>query len=353
MLFMLVSLTTGAAALATTDALIALVKGELRSPSSYLLRDRFGGAARIEEACRELESASPTPAWPRDLMVLDGRWRLLYSSSLALPLPPVDPLLSAVESLPLAPRDVEQCIDVVDRRVVNVVSLAPWPAGPADFMAALPVIGETLATLQKSAVTLELDHTFTVEGEGGSSGGARKAAAGSVVELRLEEVRRTLSTGGADGDVLDTSGLDMLNPQVRSAVRQQQQQQQQGSGDELLLGLIPKESKYSLPAPLSLLAAGGFDTPYADARVRISRSTGGVAGSALGELRIFERVGDASGPTIYSSWEEEEDALAAAAAAGETLPTWDDRWQEGGFDEAEAMDFADDPAYDDNGMPDA
>lgn len=50
-----------------------------------------------------------------------------------------------------------------------------------------------------------------------------------------------------------------------------------------------------------------------------------------------------------SLWQE--DALAAAAAAGEDLSTFDDRWQEGGFDEAEAMDFSGD--YDDYGAPDS
>ena len=44
--------------------------------------------------------------------------------------------------------------------------------------------------------------------------------------------------------------------------------------------------------------------------------------------------------------------LAEAAARGEELAAIDDRWQEGGFDEAEAMDF--DGDYDDDGgMPDS
>ena len=78
----------------------------------------------------------------------------------------------------------------------------------------------------------------------------------------------------------------------------------------------------------------------------------GLHGGPLGELRIFERVGEARAEQkVYATWQEEEDALAAAAAAGKELGTYDDRWQEGGFDEAEAMDFAGD--YEDFGMPDS
>ena len=68
------------------------------------------------------------------------------------------------------------------------------------------------------------------------------------------------------------------------------------------------------------------------ARVAISR---GAAVGPLRELRVFERVG-AAGKKVYASWQEEEDALAEAAARGEEPPEWEDRWQEGGFEEAEA-----------------
>ena len=50
--------------------LLNLLKSELR-PNSYLLAST-GAATRIDEVCKELESAAETPAWPRDLMVLEG-----------------------------------------------------------------------------------------------------------------------------------------------------------------------------------------------------------------------------------------------------------------------------------------
>ena len=70
--------------------LLSLVKGELR-PDSFLLRDG-AAATKIDDACRALEDAGVRPAWPRDLMTIDGRWRLVYSSTLALQnsqLPPI------------------------------------------------------------------------------------------------------------------------------------------------------------------------------------------------------------------------------------------------------------------------
>ena len=202
-----------------SDGLLELVKAELR-PSSYLLKSP-SAASKIEEACKNLEAEGTAPAWPRDLMLLDGRWKLVYSSALALPLPPIEPisgpLAGLLEELPFAPREVEQRIDVEQRRVINVVRLSAWPSGgPAQLLSALPGIGGAISALQSAIVQLELDHNFRVEGEGGSSGGLRKAAAGSVVELQLEQLRRTLAKQeDAESDDWDDGWNDMLNPQVR------------------------------------------------------------------------------------------------------------------------------------------
>lgn len=144
-----------------------------------------------------------------------------------------------------------------------------------------PLLGDTLAALEGAAVRLELDHTFSVEGEG--SGGRRSMAASGRIALNLERVRRTLEDMGDEGGLLG--------------------------------GLIPRESKYALPAPLSAASAGEFDTPYCDETLRISR-----AAFPGRELRVFERVGAApagAGATRQSpeEWQKAEDELAAAEKA--------------------------------------
>lgn len=331
---------------ASETSLLSLLKQELR-PSSYLLRSPEG-LQRIADQCALLEAECVTPAWPRDLMALDGRWRLVYSSSLALSLPGMtlpEPVFGALESFPLAPRKVEQEIDVVNRRVVNRVSFSPSPPEWLLTAAGASPLGGVLAALPSAEV--ELDHSFSVGGEGGSSGGRRQAAAGSVVELRLERLRRKFKSNSDDDDTAaEGEYLDMLNPQVRMAERRRRA----AASTPPWANLVPAEREIELPGALASLAAGSFDTPYVSDRVRISRGTGGV-GLAASELRVFERIGG-GGQKIYASWQEEEDALAAAAAAGEELDSIDDRWQEGGMEEAEAMDYALD-ALDDNGMPDS
>ena len=52
------------------------------------------------------------------------------------------------------------------------------------------------------------------------------------------------------------------------------------------------------------------------------------------ELRVFERIGG-RGTRIFRSWQEEEEELARAAAKGQPLGEWEDRWQEGGMAEVE------------------
>ena len=337
---LLLSLLVLPPSLVSPDALLSLVKSELK-PGSYMLKSS-SAAARIDEACRELEADGVRPSFPRDLMSLDGEWRLIYSPALSPPVPePLAPLLSGLaDNLPAAsPRNVVQRIDVTNRRVINQLSIVPWPS-------IVPPLGGPLAGLQEAEVTLELDHVFSVEGEGGSSGGRRQAAAGSVVDIRLEKIRRTL--GQKEEEEEEEGWVDMMNPVVRAEQRRRSDADASGGGFQFgnpLLDLIPKQTAYDVPFPFDQLQSGSFDTPFVSGNVRISRGTaGGVAGlqSSLGvpELRIFERIGG-GGQEVYRTWQEEEDALAAAAAAGDGVEgaSTEDRWQEGGLEEAEAMDF--------------
>ena len=165
-------------------------------------------------------------------------------------------------------------------------------------------------------------------------------------------MRRRLSKDAkGEESEFDDGWNDMLNPQVRKEVRAAEQLAEEGPlfGNPLLDGLVPRETAYELPAGLGAFVSGSFETSYADESVRISR---GTLGGPLAELRIFERVGEPKAK-VYASWQEEEDALAAAAAAGKDIGGFDDRWQEGGFEEQEAMDFAGDYDYDAYGEPDS
>lgn len=229
-----------------------------------------------------MEQNGETIGFPRDLMLLDGEWTLAFSSTLAGPagkgVPDLlfdSPLSDLVASSPLLPREVEQTIDVNGRRVVNCLSLAPWPAGKVGeaLSSALGPLGGVVGDLQRAAVRLELDHSFSVEGEG--SGGRRQAAAGSKVDVRLEVVRRSL-----DGVSDDAGGLTQL---------------------------IPKASEYSLPAPLDMFASGSFDTPYVDEQLRVSRG----CGPGPRELRVFVRK---AAPAAAAG---EEAATGAAEEGGE------------------------------------
>jgi len=59
-------------------------------------------------------------------------------------------------------------VDVMRRRVVNVVTLSPWPSGMVGSMltGVGGPFGDLIAELQSAQVTLELDHSFTAEGDG-------------------------------------------------------------------------------------------------------------------------------------------------------------------------------------------
>jgi len=241
---------------------------------------------RVSDACAALERAAPDgqPGFPRDLMLVDGRWRLRFTSTDPLGLlesvpdgmlgsaPPLPgPLQSLIDGSPLKPISVEQRIDVMGRRVINCVELAPWPSGPiGDALAAAPgPLGDTLGALRQATVVLELDHSFSVPGDG--SAGRRQAAASSTINLSLETVRRTLDSAG-DG----------------------------------LPSLIPRDSTYSLPQLLQ--PSGSFETTFADESLRICRG-----GWPSNEIRVFERVpeagavaaADAKGSAEELSFEEE------------------------------------------------
>ncbi len=203
-----------------------------------------------------------------------------------------DALGTVLDSSPFAPRAVEQRIDVTDRRVVNVVTLAPGPGGA--FGASL---GEALTSglgLKDASIRLELDHTFSVEGEGGGTG-RRRAADGSVVRLQLEQVRRKLASG-------EDGAADAAGPAAA------------------LASLIPRESNFNLPPPLSALSGGSFDTTYVDEGLRISRS--GWPGN---ELRVFTRTVPAASTDGIDSFSEVYDGAETADADSPFEETyWDD-----------------------------
>ena len=173
--------------------LLSLIEDE-RLEGSFLCRSR-ASLSKIEAACRAVEVEELKPALPRDLMLLDGVWKLVYSSALAGPLPLPAPMrddLLLPALLASGPRDITQKIDVMKRRVVNEVSIAPWPTAAAAGPLAYGPIADLLSALQRASVRLELDHAFAVAGDG-SDGRRRQVAAGSVVSLSLERVRRTLN----------------------------------------------------------------------------------------------------------------------------------------------------------------
>ena len=173
-------------------ALLSLVK-QVASPAA-LFQTSKDDCRRVSEACEALErvAALDRPGFPRDLMLVDGRWRCIYTSAGVSVVP--TPVLKLVGASPLGglmPTRVEQRVDVMGRRVVNCVDLCPWPSGPlGNVLAGAPgPLGNTLSALREATISLELDHAFSVAGDG-SNGGRRQAAASATIEVRLEEVRR-------------------------------------------------------------------------------------------------------------------------------------------------------------------
>lgn len=272
------SLSARPSASARTHLLQVLAK-EIPVPERFTASRE--GAARIEAAVAALEGAATDderPLFPRDLMRIDGTWELKYTNNS----PPPPPDWFPVDARRLAGRDVAQRVDVAGRRLVNCVTLAPWPAAGADAVAALPLVGGPLAALARASVRLELDHAFRVDGDG-SGAGARRAAGTSRVTIALERVARTLE--GVD---------DAAAPDFAAAV--------------------PRTSEVSLPEPVraagaalaqGALGGGVFDTTYCDDTLRVARGTSPL----LRELRVFVRAPDAA---AAADGGDEEDRFAPA-----------------------------------------
>lgn len=161
------------------------------------------GPRQIREVIRSAETLlakGPSPSFPSDLERVDGCWKLRFTSAgNAVPdfvpealLPPEPPqqlrdLLTGVlgDKRP-QPLQISQRISVADRRLVNCVTFSPWPGGSVgSALASAPgPLGQVLTTLSDGAVTLELDHQFSVSSEGG--------AGTSRIDLQLERISRSL-----------------------------------------------------------------------------------------------------------------------------------------------------------------
>ena len=272
-------------------SLLSLLQ-QVSSPSDCSPRQ----ARQIVRACEALEEAAADvrPSFPRDLMQVDGTWQLAFTSAAnAAPefvpddlLPPEPPgplrsLLSGLREGPLSPRQISQQINVLDRRIVNCVTLSPWPTGGVGSMlAAAPgPLGEVLTGLSEGSIRLELDHRFSVTGDG-SDGRARRAAGTSSIQLALERVSRTLDAPtSAPGSLAD---------------------------------LIPRETAYDIPSPLQGAVTRSFDTLYVDDRLRICRGP-------LGELSVFERETPPATDTA-SAVEGVQDPWTKAAVGNEDGP---------------------------------
>ena len=112
-------------------ALLSLVK-QVASPTA-LFQTSKDDCRRVNEGCEALERAAALdrPGFPRDLMLVDGLWRCIYTSAGVSVVP--TPVLKLVGASPLGglmPTRVQQRVDVMGRRVVNCVDLSPWPSGP-------------------------------------------------------------------------------------------------------------------------------------------------------------------------------------------------------------------------------
>jgi len=100
-----------------------------------------GDEVAADDAARKLESIGDVVELPKDLDLLQGQWRLVYSSGFVTgslggqrPGPPVGRLL------PLTVGQVYQRIDVLSKELDNIVDLrigTPWPLPPLEATACL------------------------------------------------------------------------------------------------------------------------------------------------------------------------------------------------------------------------
>jgi hypothetical protein len=140
----LAAIATSADAPTTDSANLLQLKTELLSIVAGLDRGLLASAGdevAADDAARKLESIGDVVELPKDLDLLQGQWRLVYSSGFVTgslggqrPGPPVGRLL------PLTLGQVYQRIDVLSKELDNIVDLrigTPWPLPTLELTACL------------------------------------------------------------------------------------------------------------------------------------------------------------------------------------------------------------------------
>lgn len=254
------------------------------------------GNQRIDRAVTELESSldANCPLFPRDLMTIDGVWRLKYTNNALRP-PPRE-VMDVIPSFGSSTAAFQK-IDVMRRRVVNVVRVDP----PVDeslgetLLKRVPIVGRALST---ATVRIDLDHSFAVDGEDRT----RQMAYTNRLAIQLERVSRKVQEGNTAAEMpallkdIFFSGLDLDLPEPVVAFNS-------------ILGN----------------AAGQFDTTYCDEKIRISR---GVSALGRRELRVFYKCDDESELSGTSSLDENDPYVSPSPAQQpkqpEVLPSDED-----------------------------
>jgi hypothetical protein len=140
----LAAIATSADAPTTDSGNLLQLKTELLSIVAGLDRGLLASAGdevAADDAARKLESIGDVVELPKDLDLLQGQWRLVYSSGFVTgslggqrPGPPVGRLL------PLTLGQVYQRIDVLSKELDNIVDLrigTPWPLPTLELTACL------------------------------------------------------------------------------------------------------------------------------------------------------------------------------------------------------------------------